>query len=213
MIQWILEHLGIVVVIVLFIAQMVRGIMQQTRDAQRRETRRDPVGEDQRVRDVQEQIRRQIAARRARQATTESPPPLEREPELEPVPRAETTQMPEPFGGGPLGKMLEELQRRAQQHIPVPPPAPPPLVAERRNIAEIERQERIAEELRAAEEARRVAQRRAAQVAAANQRIAQGRVALRQVARERLLADLSDPQSLRRAFVLREVLGTPVGMR
>ena len=92
MIQWILEHLGIVVVIVLFIAQMVRGIMQQTRDAQRRETRRDPVGEDQRVRDVQEQIRRQIAARRARQATTESPPTLEREPELEPVPRAETTQ-------------------------------------------------------------------------------------------------------------------------
>ena len=28
-----------------------------------------------------------------------------------------------------------------------------------------------------------------------------------------LLADLRDPASLRRAFVLREVLGTPVGLR
>ena len=41
----------------------------------------------------------------------------------------------------------------------------------------------------------------------------QSEAGLRTAARARLLADLADPQSVRRAFVLREVLGPPVGLR
>jgi hypothetical protein len=36
---------------------------------------------------------------------------------------------------------------------------------------------------------------------------------VRTAARDRTLGDLRDPQALRRAFVLREVLGPPVGLR
>jgi hypothetical protein len=109
--------------------------------------------------------------------------------------------------------MLEELQRKAQQaHAPVERPAPP-VLADRRHAAEIERQQRLADELRQAEEARLLAQRRAESVTAEKRAEAETETALRAAARDRVLGDLSDPQSLRRAFVLREVLGTPVGLR
>lgn len=208
MIQWILEHLGIVVVVVLFLSQIIRGVLQQSRKNPPPEVRGGDGNEERRVREVQEQIRRQIAARRAGQPA-ETPPTLARTEEPRPIPRAETTQMPEPFGG-PLGRMLEELQRKAQQHRV---PEPPPLVIERRNVSELERQHRLADEMKALEEARQVAARRASHLAEDRQVIAQSEPALRSIARARLMADLSDAQSLRRAFVLREVLGAPVGLR
>ena len=207
MIQWILDHLGIVIVIVLFAVQMVRGLLQQARNAseQQQEMRRDEGAEERRVRDVQEQIRRQVAARRSGQAPTDTPPPLAGAPER-PLPRAETTQMPD--FGGPFGRMLEELQRKAQ-----PTPPPPPVLIERHNAAELERQQRLADELKALEETRRVAKRRAAHLAEDKKLLADSEPALRSATRNRLLVDLGDTQSLRRAFVLREVLGTPVGLR
>jgi hypothetical protein len=211
MIEWILEHLGIVVVVVLFIVQMVRGVLEQLKNRQPPPMRREAGDEERRVREVQEQIRRQIAARKAAEAPAEAPPMLPRE-EARPIPRAETTQMPEPFGGGPLGRMLEELQRKAQQHVP-PPPVPTPVVVERRNLGELERQQRLADELKAVEATRHALQRRAAHVAADQLAVIESEPALRTAARQRLLDDLGDPQSLRRAFVLKEVLGAPVGLR
>jgi hypothetical protein len=209
MIEWILEHLGIVVVVVLFLSQIIRGVMQQSRKSPPPDVGRDDGNEERRVREVQEQIRRQIAARRAGQPTADTPPSLARTEEPRPVPRAETTQMPEPFGG-PLGRMLEELQRKAQpQHVP----EPPPLVIERRNAAELERQQRLADEMKVLQEAKLIAARRATHLAEDRQALAQSEPALRTGARARLLADLSDAQSLRRAFVLREVLGAPLGLR
>lgn len=208
MIQWILEHLGIVVVIVLFVAQMVRGVLQQAKNRQPPPMRRDDGDEERRVREVQEQIRRQIAARRSGQAPAAEPPPVSTAEEARPLARPETTQMPE--FGGPLGKMLEELQRKVQQHVP---PPPPPVVAVQRNTGELERQQRLADELKALEEARHVVKRRAMHVAEDKLALADSESALRTVARHRLLGDLGDPQSLRRAFVLREVLGPPIGLR
>jgi hypothetical protein len=213
MIQWILEHLGIVVVVVLFIVQMIRGVLEQAKNRQPRPMQRDAGDEERRTREVQEQIRRQIAARRAAQNQPEAPPVLQREQETPPTARPETTQMPAPFGEGPLGRMLEELQRKAQQHLPTPPPPAPPVVQERRHLAEIERQQRLADELKALEEARHVAQRRAAHVAADRLAVIESEPAMRSVARKRLLDDLDGAESLRRAFVLKEVLGTPVGLR
>lgn len=211
MLKWILQNLEIVAVIVLFMAQMVRAMLKTRKTDVQRESAPHDYDEERRIREVQEQVRRQIAARRGEQPPTATPPVLSREPEVHaPAPRPETTQMPEPFGG-PVGRMLEELQRKAQQHAP--PPPPPPVVVARSNSGELERQQRIAEELKAVEDARLVTRRRAAHLATDKESVAQSEPALRTAAHDRLLLDLRDPQSLRRAIVLREVLGTPVGLR
>lgn len=208
--KWILQNLEIVAVIVLFFAQMVRAYLKTRKPEEKRDLAPQDYDEERRVREVQEQVRRQIAARRGGQSV-ETPPLLEPPAEMRaPVPRTETTQMPEPFGG-PLGRMLEELQRKAQQHAPAPPP--PPVVVARTNSAELERQRRIADELKSVEDARLVTKRRAAHLAASREATAQSEPALRTIAHDRLLVELRDVQSIRRAIVLREVLGTPVGLR
>jgi hypothetical protein len=61
--------------------------------------------------------------------------------------------------------------------------------------------------------ARTTEDRRAAQVSAGVKTEAASRTGLLTEARAGLLADLRDPTELRRAFVLREVLGPPVGLR
>src|SRR5256885_5133026 len=111
--------------------------------------------------------------------------------------------MPEPFGG-PLGRMLEELQRRTQPPASVPPPPPP--LTHTRQMAEVERQQRLVDELKAAQETRAVAERRTTQLTASKRAEAESEESLRSAARSRLIEELNDPQSLRRAFVLREVL-------
>ena len=58
-----------------------------------------------------------------------------------------------------------------------------------------------------------LAARRAAHLAAEQSAAAQTTSALRRDARDELLADLRQPASVRRAFLLREVLGTPAGLR
>lgn len=209
MLKWILQNLEIVAVVVLFVFQALRAMLKQRKATEERQAEPRDYDEERRVREVQEQVRRQIAARRGEQAAPPAPPVLTRDVEdMRPVPRTETTQMPEPFGG-PLGRMLEELQRKAQQHAP---PQLPPVLA-RSSTAELERQQRIAEELKAAEESRLSARRRAAHLAAAREAESQSEPALRVAAHDRLLTELRDVHSIRRAIVLREVLGTPVGMR
>lgn len=210
MIKWIFEHFGVVIVVVVFLSQMVRAVLQARKVNEKRDQSGSDVDAERRVREVQEQIRRRIAARRGESAPV-APPIQSPEPQARPpLPRAETTQMPEPFGG-PLGRMFEELQRRAQPQLP--PQTPPPVLAHRGHAAELERQQRIADELKAIQDAGVVAKRRAAHVAAAKETEAQMEPALRSAAHDRLLNDLRDPQSLRRAILLREVLGTPVGLR
>jgi hypothetical protein len=206
MIEWIFERLGLVIFLVIFISQIVRAVLRSRKAQAEHEAQHDESTEQRRTREIQEEIRRRVAERRGEVAPTRSEPPVMREPRS--IPRPQTTQMPEPFGG-PLGRMLEELQRRTQpQSVPSPPP-----VSEYRHSAELERQQRITEELRVLEETRVVAQRRADYTEEQTQAAAQSESSLRAGARERLLGDLSDPQSLRRAFVLREVLGAPVGLR
>ena len=165
--------------------------------------RPDALEEDRRTREAQEQIRRRIAERRGGAAPGAEPPVME----SRPAPAPETTQLPDVFDG-PLGRMLQELQKRAQ-----PQPAPPPMVAVARDSRELERQQHLADELKSLEDARAAAKRRAAQIAAEKEAVAQREPALLGTSRGRLMADLRDPQSLRRAFVLREVLGAPVGLR
>jgi hypothetical protein len=209
--DWVLGHLPVVIFILVFASQIVRGFFRTRRAAPRQDVQPDQMEEQRRVREIQEQIRRRIAERRGVQSTGESPSMQRSEPATEPPPRRiETTQMPEPFGG-PLRRVFEEIQREMQPQPAVPPP-PLPAAVERRS-AELERQEQLAEKMRLLEEARVLAERRAAQLTAARQFETQSDTARRSVARGKLLDDLRDPERLRRAFVLREVLGPPVALR
>lgn len=208
MLEWILERLGLVIFLVIFLSQVVRGILRARKAKEDHAAGYDETAEGRRVREIQQRIRRQVAERRGQ--TASEPPPLEREMGEPPVARPETTQLPEVFGG-PLGRMLEDLQKRVQ---PQPERMPPPVVyAEVRNTAEMERQERLTEELRVLEEQRMLVQRRAAYVAAEKTAETNSSAGVQTAARIRTLVDLRDPQALRRAFVLREVLGPPVGLR
>lgn len=211
--RWILENLGIVIFVVIFITQILRGAARSKKAAAEHTATKDDAAEQRRIREVQEQIRRQIAARRGQAPAPAAPPPLRGESAPVPQPSPQTTQLPELFGG-PLGRMLEELQKRAQPPPAAPaPPAPRPAMTEAHTLAEVSRQEELAEQMRVLEEDRLLARRKAAHLAADQRELAESEGGLRTAARAQLNADLADPSSLRRALVLREVLGPPVAMR
>lgn len=213
--DWLLERKGLVIFVLFIVVQVVRGFFR-TRSAAAPEptSKPDELEEQRRMQEIQEDIRRRKEERRGAFAPAEAPPPLQHEPEPQRLPRrAETTQMPEPFGG-PLRRVLEEIERemRPQAAPPPPPPLAVPNAAERRT-AELVRQEQLAEELRVLEESRMLAKRRATKDAASSYAQSQSEGGLRTAVQGKLFEDLRDPASLRRAVVLREVLGTPVGLR
>jgi hypothetical protein len=214
MIEWILEKLPVVIFVVVFLGQIVRGLLRSRGERTEPPPRHDELEEQRRATEIQKEIRRKIAERRAgrEQQPAEHEAREDRQSAPPVIVRRDPTAipLPEPFGG-PVKRMLEEFERRAH---PTPRAEPPLVVAKsERRHAELERQERLAEELRALEETRLLAQRRVANLAAAKQVEARSERGLRTAARGRVLEDLQDPESLRRAFVLREVLGPPVGLR
>jgi hypothetical protein len=202
-VEWILERLPVVIFVVIFVSQIVRAVLRSRKARAEHESQHDETAEERRTREIQEQIRRRIAERRGE---TVAPPPLMPEAAEPPVARPQTTQLPELFGG-PLGRMLEDLQKRAQ-----PAPPPPPVVVETRN-AEFERQQQLADQIQALEQQRALVQRRASQLAAEKRADSQKEGALLSASRGLVLGDLRDPQSLKRAIVMREVLGPPVALR
>ena len=149
-----------------------------------------------RTRKIREEIQRKIAERRGQHLQPPVLPP--EEPRPVPIERSPEATTP------PL--TLPEIFREVMQ------PAPPPLL--RRTVAvnlaeEAERQKALVEKLEAAEAMKVAAQRRAALAQAAADRA----LAALPPVRTGLLDDLGSPQALRRAFVLREVLGPPVALR
>lgn len=207
--DWLLKNLVQLATVVFVIVSIVRAIRQSRNAQERHEDETVDSDEQRRTREIQEAIRRKIAERRGGsmppatgpdvfQRTEEPSRPVRPSPEASPLP------------SGPLGdfgrRVLDQLERKT------PPPAPPRL-PEMVNRREVERQEMLAEQLRAAEDAKLDAARRAAHRAAEQRAALETDAALRAVARKQLLNELRDPQSLRRAFVLREVLGPPVGLR
>lgn len=148
--------------------------------------------EAERTRRIQEEIRRKIAERRAGGGQP-VPPPLA-------APRPVASPLP------------EVLTRRFETPPPLPGRARALQAA--RDAEVLERQRTLEDQMRALEAKREHAKRRAAESEAMSGDTFSG--AASSVARAgggSLLADLHHPESLRRAFVLREVLGTPVGLR
>lgn len=156
--------------------------------------------QDERVRQIQEEIRRKIAERRSQAAPPPMPAPV---PAPEPWHRAEPVFREEPM-------------------TPSPPPMPAPTVREvvvHDDQAALERQRQMAGQL-AELEARRQEARRAARVlresktAAPSHSEVWSTPASAAVAGGQALAvELGDPRALRRAMVLREVLDPPVALR
>ena len=218
LLDWLLERIGLVIFVVIFLVQIVRGLLQARRAAPPpASSKPDALEEERRVQDIQAEIRRRIAERRggaapaaapeapvAREAAPAAPPPA---PEAPPADAFE-----------PLRRMMRDLEDQAREverkiagEEPAPAAAPPPLAPLAASVRseELERQRVLAEQL-AALEAERAAARRRAEEAAASVAVRAAGVARASI---RLGDDLRDPGALRRAVLLREVLGTPVGLR
>ena len=174
--------------------QVIRAVMRAAQLSQEHKAGTSETEDQKRAREIQDRIRKIVAERRGGAATTETQP--ERPPLLRP-----SVSPLDPFGG-PSRRLVIETMRRATPQAVEPPP---------NEGAILERQQQLADQMRALEEARIHAARRAAEVTEGNVIIARAAVAAEH--RAGWLKDLRDPQGLRRALVLREVLGPPVGLR
>jgi hypothetical protein len=195
-------------VIIFVVISVLRALSKARETKEQHEASQDETDEQRRVREIQERIRRIAAERGGR--TTQTPAPAPAVLHSEPVPHREVEPPPavsplDPFGG-PARRFVELLKEKKAAL------AEPPSLAPTRS-AEVERQERLAAELQALEEKRALAQRRVAELAVAQTAQMNSEEALRAATRDQVLVDLRDPQSVRRAFLLREILGTPVGLR
>jgi hypothetical protein len=193
--DWILNHLFIVVFVAIGVANMLAkakraGAQQRTSQPASRSLDADTA---ERTRRVQEEIRRKIAERAGRLPMT---PPV---------------MSPSPSAGSPPQNIFQELARQMAETKRIAE-----LQQRAQAAAEAEAQQRAEDERKSREEAEA---RHLAEVQRTLQRQSQT-VAMAAVysgtdtnARDRLLADLREPDSLRRAWLLREILGEPVGLR
>jgi GAF domain-containing protein len=217
--KWIFDHFQLVLAIAGGIAYW---LTQRREAAAAREAEKNPqpasmaeADDETRAEQVREEIRRKIAARRAGTALPEPalPEPVSKERwpmesvpeprfELPPVLRPRPAVGPTDTFGGP---MIPALRRRDEApQVEVSPVA----VATETLEASLERQEQLAIKLQELADQRALAERRAAAVV-----VTQAAVARHALAGDELRRDLRDPRSLRRAMILREVLGAPVGLR
>lgn len=141
------------------------------------------------TRRVQEDIRRKIAERRtAPPAPAATPPPIFQD---------------------PVQAMLRELQKRLElEPAPATAPLPPPVPAI--DQEQLARQRELEEKLQALDRERRATQSRADEV---QRRPDLYEPAINPTPADGWLAELRDAKNVRRAIVLRELLGPPVALR
>lgn len=229
--DWILQHLQLILVIAGSIAMWLNnrqrekqglpadydedGVPENKWPPARTEVRElaplsrdgtDPEQED-RVRRIQDEIRRKIAERRGQGLASAQPPTL--------PPRTIGERM-----GDPFRPVFQETPPSLPKSAARPEPAPVPVeVAGYADEAALERQRALAEQMRQLEERRRealqtasAASRGACAVAGLESSRGASPVAPRAGAGS-LPDEFRDPRALRRALVWREVLGAPVGLR
>jgi hypothetical protein len=205
-IDWIQKHLFTLVIIAGVLGQLYKAIRGQKDEEGEAPPAPSPgksfedPDADERARRIREDIQRKIAQRRREEAGApvapepqpsaydEAPPLMRDEDEVAPPPVVTrsiiTERAPE------AAAALQRLEAQRQAEI-------------------LEQQAALADQMRELEAMKAAAQRRAAfEAASVNQQ-----AAARTAARGALLDDLRDPTALRRAFVLREVLGPPVALR
>ena len=202
--NWVLEHLQLII----GAAAAIAYVLNQRRAASKADSESPPpkhagdIEQEARTRRIQEEMRRKRAERSGESSGTPSSPrelipPLVRPTNVPPI---------DPFGG-PMRKVVRKLEEAARQFE-----QPDDSARERERAAEVARQARLAEQLRELEEARAVQQRRAAAIMAQNARRVEA-PSRDAIAGRDLKGMLKDPREVRRAFVLREILGPPVSSR
>ncbi|HTZ20584.1 MAG TPA: hypothetical protein VMC06_06855 [Opitutaceae bacterium] len=212
--RWILENIQVVIVIAGAIAywlnqrqRIKQGLPPVDEDGNPIPQKHPPQaaleGTDDaaRTRRIQEEIRRKIAERRGEPGAPSAPPPMTIP---APVRRVEA---PPPVFQDPVQEMMKELQRRL---VPVPAAPPPPPAIDQAALA---RQREIEDRFKALEAQQQAAQQRVADIKATDAATAASAELAYQASSAGWLAELHDPQTARRAIVLREILGTPVGLR
>jgi hypothetical protein len=193
--DWIINHLFIVVFVAIGVANMLAKAKRagaQPRPPQPARSSLDPDMAE-RTRRVQEEIRRKIAERAGR------------------LPVAPPIVSTSPSAGPPARNIFQELARQMAEAKRTAE------MSERAQAAEAQAQQRIQDEQKSREqaearqlaEARRTLQRQPQ--AEATVVADSGTTAVS--ARDKLLASLREPDSLRHAWLLREILGEPVGLR
>jgi hypothetical protein len=202
--DWLLNHLFIVV----FVAIAVGNLLKQAKKAgaQPRPPQPAPGSVDpdtaERTRRVQEEIRRKIAERAGRLPASPLP--------LSPSPAAGSSSAP------PARNIFQELARQmaeAKKRAEMQSRAQAATEAQAQQRMEDEQKSRERAEAQHLLEVQRTPQSQPQAVVAAGAYRATDLKTTGVSARDRLLADLREADSLRRAFVLREILGEPVGLR
>lgn len=193
--DWIFDHLWVLIAIAAVIARMLNK--KKDADASSGDSpapAREYEFEDpelaERTRKIREEIQRKIAERRGQHM---QPPVLPSE-----------QARPAPIMRSPEATMPEVLRELRQ-----PEPQVSRRMVQANAAEELERQATLREKLEEARVMKEAALKRAAFEAS----IADKEPAVLQQARAVVLDDLRSPQALRRAFVLREVLGPPVALR
>jgi hypothetical protein len=204
--DWIFSHIWIIVALAGVLVRVFQAASAKSRQSggQPPEPPKEYEFKDaelaERTQKIREEIRRKIEERRSRPAPPVSAEP--NRPRISPVERSPQATPP------PVVTSLPEIIREVMNPtVELPPPIEPEPVAEVAaemppSFAEVER-------LQAEAHARVVGERRAVvQAAIANR--GSGLLAANRAA---LLQDLRDPAALRRAIILREVLGPPLALR
>jgi hypothetical protein len=196
---WILEHLQILIGVAAAIAYFLNRVRSQSSEDR---STSDGEGQEERTRRLQEEIRRKIAQRRGLDPDSadsrESVPPLMVPPPIPPI---------DPFGG-PASKIMRRIEEAASQREPQVQPA-----AERARMIEAERRARLAEELEELGRVRAENERRVAALAAETERRTPARAPVVGVTSRGLRNALRRPDEVRRAVLMREILGPPVSLR
>lgn len=206
--NWILEHFQVVIALIVIAAWILRSIAGAEQEERPKRSGRAAPAEDaaeaERTRQIQEEIRRRILARQRGETVAPPNPP--------PMPAAEA---PPPM---PVFVEPEEEEELLDPDYPGEGPREPMPSAARREAeaaqaAILEQQRQLAEQLRALREARSV---REASSPPSRRVWAGARHATtlhRQTFRSELIRDLHEPVGLRRAILLKEILGEPLALR
>jgi len=193
-------------VILFVIVQFVRAALNAKKQGAEHEEQVDETEEQKRMREIQERIRRKIAERRGG-ATAPVAPPVNLAPDQ---PRLRPTVMAPPPVAGPLDPFGGPVQREVFRRI-FPQPTPPPIVPVAVDSTLLARQEQLADQLRQLEAERLANERRVVRLASETAATTAAYAPAK--ARVAWVADLRNADNLRRAIVMRELLGPPVGLR